>query len=123
VLLDAFSVDPDRRPGIEAETAASLGHAALTYYLASLDGNPAAVARRATFDGASYLSSIGTATWARGLGLGRTVTAAASADAVAAGSEWTYLGVFTENDVARRAYRDVGFEQVGDPCPDLLLIG
>jgi len=123
VLLDAFSVDPDRRSGIEAETEASLGHVAFTYYLASLDGNPAAVARRATFDGASYLSSIGTATWGRGLGLGRAVTAAASADAVAAGSEWTYLGVFAENDVARRVYRDVGFAQVGDPCPDLLLVG
>jgi len=123
VLLDAFSVDPDRRSGIEAETTASLGHGAFTYYLASLDGNPAAVARRATFDGASYLSSIGTATWARGRGLGRAVTAAASADAVAAGSEWTYLGVFTENGVARRVYRDVGFAQVGDPCPDLLLVG
>lgn len=123
VLLDAFTVDSDRRAGIEAETAASLGHEAFTYYLASLDGNPVAVARRATFDGASYLSSIGTATWARGWGLGRAVTAAASADALAAGSEWTYLGVFAENEVARRVYRDVGFAQVGDPCPDLLLIG
>jgi len=123
VLLDAFAVAPDRRSGIEAETAASLGHAFFTYYLASLDGNPAAVARRATFDGASYLSSIGTATWARGLGLGRAVTAAACADGVAAGSEWTYLGVFDENQVARHVYRDVGFAQVGDPCPDLLLVG
>ena len=42
------------------------GTRAFTYYLLRLDGNPAAVARRATFDGASYLSSIGTATWARG---------------------------------------------------------
>lgn len=123
VLLDAFSVEPDRRSGIEAETTASLGHASCTYYLARLDGNPAAVARRATFDGASYLSSIGTATWARGRGLGRAVTAAASADALAAGSEWTYLGVFNENQVARRVYHDVGFAQVGDPCPDLLLVG
>ena len=123
VLLDAFGVDPDRRSGIEAETAASMGHAAFTYYLATLDGNPAAVARRATFDGASYLSSIGTAEWARGWGLGRAVTAAASVDAVDAGSEWTYLGVFNDNDVAKRVYHDVGFIQVGAACPDLLLIG
>jgi ribosomal protein S18 acetylase RimI-like enzyme len=123
VLLDAFSVDSDRRAGIEAETAASLGHAAFTYYLASLDGNPAAVARRATFDGASYLSSIGTASWARGRGFGRVVTAAASVDAVEAGSAWTYLGVFADNEVAQRVYRNVGFAQVGDPCPDLLLVG
>lgn len=123
VLLDAFAVDPDRRSGIEAETVASLGHPAFTYYLVRLDGNPAAVARRATFEGASYLSSVGTATWARGRGLGRAVTAAASADATAAGSEWTYLGVFNENHVARRVYRDVGYAQVGHPCPDLLLTG
>jgi ribosomal protein S18 acetylase RimI-like enzyme len=123
VLLDAFGVDAERRAGIEAETAASLGHGAFTYYLLSLDGNPASVARRATFDGASYLSSIGTADWARGWGLGRAVTAAACVDAEAAGSEWTYLGVFADNDIARRVYLDVGFAQVGDACPDLLLIG
>ena len=35
----------------------------------SLQGRPAAVARRATFDKVSYLSSIGTAGWARGRGL------------------------------------------------------
>jgi ribosomal protein S18 acetylase RimI-like enzyme len=123
VLLDAFGVDPDRRAGIEGETTASLGHDAFTYYLLRLDGNPASVARRATFDGASYLSSIGTATWARGWGLGRAVTAAASLDAIGEGSDWTYLGVFNENEVARRVYADVGFAQVGDACPDLLLIG
>ena len=123
VLLDAFGVDPDRRGGIVAETAASMGHAAFTYYLATLDGNPAAVARRATFDGASYLSSIGTAEWARGWGLGRALTAAASVDAVDEGSTWTYLGVFNDNDVAKRVYRDVGFTQIGAACPDLLLIG
>lgn len=123
VLSDAFEVDPDRRAGIEAETAASLGHAAFTYYLITLGGSPAAVARRATFDGASYLSSIGTASWARGRGLGRAVTAAATMDAVAEGSAWTHLGVFDDNEVAKRVYRDVGFVQIGDPCPDLLLIG
>lgn len=123
VLLDAFGVDPERRAAIEAETTASLAHDAFTYYLLRLDGNPASVARRATFDGASYLSSIGTATWARGWGLGRAVTAAATVDAVAGGSDWTYLGVFNENDVAQRVYADVGFAQVGDACPDLLLIG
>jgi Acetyltransferase (GNAT) family len=123
VLLDAFGVEADRRSGIEAETAASLGNQAFTYYLLTLDGNPASVARRATFDGASYLSSIGTAGWARGRGLGRAVTAAACVDALAAGSQWTYLGVFNDNDVARRVYLDVGFAQVGDASPDLLLIG
>jgi ribosomal protein S18 acetylase RimI-like enzyme len=122
VLLDAFEVEPERRAAIEAETVASLGHPSFTYYLARLDGEPAAVARRATFDGASYLSSIGTAGWARQQGLGRLVTVSAVADAVTAGSEWTYLGVFTDNTGAIDLYRSVGFERVGAPSADLLLV-
>ncbi len=123
VLGDAFHVDDERRPGVEAETAASLANAAFTHYLARIDGQPAAVARRATFDGASYLSSIGTAGWARGRGLGEMVTMAAAADAVASDSEWIYLGVFADNEVAIRLYRRAGFEMLGDPAPDLFLLG
>lgn len=123
VLCDAFRVEDARRPGVEAETAASLANAAFTHYLARIDGRPAAVARRATFEGASYLSSIGTASWARGRGLGELVTLAAAADAVEADSEWVYLGVFADNEVAIRLYRRTGFEMVGEPAPDLLLLG
>jgi ribosomal protein S18 acetylase RimI-like enzyme len=122
VLLDAFEVDPERRAGIEGETVTSLGHPSFTHYLLRLDGVPAAVARRATFDGVSYLSSIGTAGWARGRGFGTIVTQLATADALAAGSEWTDLGVFVENAVAIGVYERSGFELVGGPCPDLLLI-
>ena len=122
VLLDAFEVDPERRPGILDETLASLAHPWFTHYLLRSDGRPAAVARRATFDGASYLSSIGTAGWARGRGFGALVTRAAAADGVAAGSEWVYLGVFAENAVAIGVYERSGFERVGESCPDLLLV-
>jgi ribosomal protein S18 acetylase RimI-like enzyme len=122
VLADAFDVSADRRPGVMAETLTSLDQRTFTHYLARLDGRPAAVARRATFDGISYLSSIGTAAWARGRGLGRVVTAVASSDAIAAGSEWTHLGVFADNRAALRLYHDLGFELVGAPCPDLLLV-
>jgi FR47-like protein len=123
ILCDAFDVEAERRQGVEAETAASLANPAFMHYLVRVDRQPAAVARRATFEGASYLSSIGTATWARGRGLGELVTLAATADAIAAGSEWTYLGVFADNEVARRLYRNAGFELVGQPVPDLLLVG
>ena len=122
VLLDAFEVEPERRAAIEAETVASLGHPSFTHYLVRLDGEPAAVARRATFDGASYLSSIGTASWARQRGLGRLVTVSAVADAVMAGSEWTYLGVFADNTGAIGLYRSIGFERVGRSSPDLLFV-
>ncbi len=123
ILSDAFDVEAHRRTGVEAETAASLANPAFMHYLARLDGEPAAVARRATFDGASYLSSIGTASWARGRGLGELVTLAAAGDALAAGSDWIYLGVFSENEGAIRLYRNAGFEMVGRPAPDLLLVG
>lgn len=122
VLADAFDVGSDRRLGVTAETVTSLARSTFTHYLARWEGRPVAVARRATFDGLSYLSSIGTATWGRGRGFGRIVTALASSDAVAAGSEWTHLGVFADNRGAIRLYRDLGFDRVGDACPDLLLI-
>jgi ribosomal protein S18 acetylase RimI-like enzyme len=122
VLLDAFEVDPERRHGIEDETLTSLAHPWFTHYLVRTNGRPAAVARRATFDGASYLSSIGTAGWARGRGFGSLVTRAAAADGIAAGSEWVYLGVFAENIAAIGVYERSGFERVGESCPDLLLV-
>ena len=122
VLLDAFEVDAERRSGIERETVASLAHPWFTHYLVLADGRPAAVARRATFDGASYLSSIGTAVWARGRGLGTYVTTLASTDALAAASEWIYLGVFADNRDAIRVYERCGFARVGQPSPDMLLL-
>jgi GNAT superfamily N-acetyltransferase len=122
VLADAFDVVAEREDGVRAETRVSLGHPWFTHYLVRHDGRPAAVARRATFDGLSYLSSIGTARWARGRGLGRLVTAAASRDAIQAGSELTYLGVFTDNRGAIRLYEGLGFDRVGEPGPDLLLV-
>ncbi len=122
VLVDAFDVGSDRRPGVTTETIASLGRVTFTHYLARREGRPVAVARRATFDRISYLSSIGTCTAARGGGFGRLVTAAAAGDAVAAGSDWTHLGVFSDNREAIRLYRGLGFERVGEPCPDLLLV-
>jgi ribosomal protein S18 acetylase RimI-like enzyme len=122
VLLEAFDVEEERRPGVEAETVASLAHPWFTHYLVRLDGQPAAVARRATFEGASYLSSIGTARWARGRGLGSLVTSLATLDGLAADSEWVYLGVFADNAPAIGIYERSGFVRVGGSCPDLLLV-
>jgi ribosomal protein S18 acetylase RimI-like enzyme len=121
VLAESFEVDPDRRSTIEAETAAWLAHPALHVTLARVDGEPAAVAKRATFDGATYLSSIGTRPAFRGRGLGSLVTAAAARDGVAEGSRWTYLGVFSTNDGARRMYERLGFVVIGGEAPDLIL--
>ena len=123
VLLVAFGVGTDRRPGLLAETRASLADARFTHYLVRRGDGPVAVARRATFDGISYLSSIGTVEAARGLGLGRFVTASAMVDAAAAGSAWIHLGVFADNVPARRLYEGLGFVMSGDPGPDMIFVG
>ncbi len=123
VLLVAFDVGDDRRPGLLAETRTSLADARFTHYLVRRGDAPVAVARCATFDGISYLSSIGTIDSARGLGLGRFVTASAMVDAAAAGSEWIHLGVYADNEPARRLYEGLGFVMSGDPGPDMIFVG
>jgi len=121
VLLDAFEMGESLRATLEFETGAAIADSRFTHYLARIEGRPAAVAKRGTFDGASYLSSIGTAAWAQRRGLGSLVTRLAAADAIAAGSDWTYLGVFAENVAAASIYRHAGFVRVGQSCPDMIL--
>jgi ribosomal protein S18 acetylase RimI-like enzyme len=55
------------------------------------------------------------------MGLGRLVTDVAIEESLALGSRWTYLGVFSDNDVARQLYERLGFVMIGGPSPDLLL--
>lgn len=123
VLFDAFGVGGARRDGIAAETMASLADPRFMHYLVRHAGEPVAVARRATFDGLSYLSSIGTVDRARGHGFGRLVTASALLDAVEAPSEWVHLGVFADNRPAIGLYERLGFVMSGDPGPDMMLTG
>jgi ribosomal protein S18 acetylase RimI-like enzyme len=121
VLAEAFRVETYRIRAIEEETLALLGRDVFHAVLIRVDGEPAATARRTTFAGASYLSSIGTRPAFQGRGLGRIATEVALIDAVAAGSRWTYLGVFDDNLVAKRMYESLGFVVLGGPAPDLLL--
>jgi ribosomal protein S18 acetylase RimI-like enzyme len=121
VLVASFAVERERRVAIELEALQGLQLDAYHAILVRVDGQPAAVARRTTFAGASYLSSIGTRPGFRGRGLGRLVTSLAVADSLADASRWTYLGVFEENTVARGMYEGLGFAVVGGPAPDLLL--
>jgi ribosomal protein S18 acetylase RimI-like enzyme len=121
VLVDAFDVESDRRAAIQQETEAMFDLSDVHACLIRVDGEPAAAAKRATFGGATYLSSIGTRTEFRGRGLGELATATVTADAASEGSRWTYLGVFAGNDVAIRLYERLGFVRLGPPAPDLLL--
>ena len=123
VLMAAFTVDAERRAGVVAETLASLADPRFMHYLVRRDGMPVAVARRATFDGISYLSSIGAVDAARGLGFGRLVTASAMVDGFAEGNEWVHLGVYADNVPARRLYESLGLQMAGEPGPDMILLG
>ena len=123
VLFDAFGVGAARRDGIAAETRASLGDTRFTHYLVRRDGQPVAVARRATFDGLSYLSSIGTVEAARGHGFGRLVTASALIDALDDRSQWVHLGVFADNRPAIALYERLGFMAGMEPGSDMVLVG
>lgn len=121
VLTESFGVEPGRRVALAAELRTSFGQPAQHTVLIRIGDVPAAVARRATFDGLTYLSSIGTRPGFRNRGLGTLVTAIATADAVAAGSRLIHLAVQAENRPARTMYERLGYRIVGDPTPDLLL--
>jgi ribosomal protein S18 acetylase RimI-like enzyme len=121
VLAEAFTIERMHADAIEADTWAAMSNPSFHAILVCVDGEPAATVRRTTFDGASYLSSIGTRPEFRGRGLGALVTSLAARDAMAA-SRFTYLGVFSENEVARRLYARLGFVPIGGPAPDLLLM-
>jgi ribosomal protein S18 acetylase RimI-like enzyme len=118
---EAFGVDPGGRGSIVDDFLGVLDFPGFRAYLARVDGEPAAIAKSTTFEGATYLSTIGTRPSYRGRGLAQVVTAAAVVDALAAGSEWTYLGVFEANLTARRLYERLGFEAIGEPAGDWLL--
>jgi ribosomal protein S18 acetylase RimI-like enzyme len=121
VLAEAFTIEQMVVDAIEADTRAAMDSASFHALLVRVDGEPAATVRRTTFDGASYLSSIGTRPAFRGRGLGRLVTALAAQESLDAGSGVTYLGVFAENEVAQGLYARLGFVPIGGPGPDLLL--
>jgi ribosomal protein S18 acetylase RimI-like enzyme len=121
VLADAFGVDANRRVALEHDVLACVSRPGCAVVVVAVDGIPAAIARRATTDTGSYLSSIGTRPAFRGRGLGALATALAVRDALAAGSEVIHLAVEAENDDALRLYERLGFATVGGAAPDLLL--
>jgi ribosomal protein S18 acetylase RimI-like enzyme len=108
LLVAAFRVDPLVRGRLAVDLLRSLAAPELTLYLARVDGIPVAAAKRLSFDGASYLSSIGTRPGWQGRGIGE-------------GDGWIYLGVFSENRRARALYERLGFAALGGPAGDYLL--
>lgn len=122
VLTGAFGYDDAAARVASAEdTRRFLGVGGCHLVLVREDGRVVAAGKRATFDGASYLSSIGTLPGSAGRGFGSLVTDALVADSRAAGARHVYLAVRVTNDRAIELYRRRGFEPYGEPAGELVL--
>jgi ribosomal protein S18 acetylase RimI-like enzyme len=121
VLVDAFGVEPARQIALENDVLACISRPGCAMLLIRVDGEPVAIARRATNDEGSYLSSIGTRPAFRRRGLGALATLLGVRDALAEGGPTVHLAVESDNEAARLLYEKLGFVIVGSPAPDLLL--
>jgi ribosomal protein S18 acetylase RimI-like enzyme len=121
VLEDAFGVDPGRRVALENDVLACVSRPGCSILLIRVDGEPAAIARRAETGDGSYLSSIGTRPQFRRRGLSSLATALLVADALEVASPVVHLSVEVDNDPGLRLYETLGFAVIGEPAPDLLL--
>jgi ribosomal protein S18 acetylase RimI-like enzyme len=121
VIGESFHIPGSRRRSLVAEIALTLERPNFHAYLLRVDGEPVATGERYSFDGASYLSSIGTRPEWRGRGFGGLITLALARDSLACGFDLVYLGVHTENARAIRLYERLGFAKLGPPSADMLL--
>jgi ribosomal protein S18 acetylase RimI-like enzyme len=121
VIEAAFGIPQPRRANLLREIGLTLERPDFHAYLVTVEGEPVATGQRYTFDGASYLSSIGTRPQWRGLGLGTHLTQLLAAESVEAGVELIYLGVYADNPRAVRLYERLGFAILGGISADLLL--
>jgi ribosomal protein S18 acetylase RimI-like enzyme len=120
VLAESFGAPPGRAEQLAADLRVTLEDSRVVLVLVRVDGEPAACAKATTFDGYSYLSSIGTRSAFRGRGLAALATRHAMAVAGASEKGRAYLGVFSDNEPALRLYTRLGFASVGE-SPDMLL--
>ncbi len=120
VVAEAFGISADRARALGAEIAADVEDPTADVRLIRVDGVPAAVGRRHGMDRMSYLSAIGVRSAYQGLGLGEAVTRALVEEALLAGHDLIYLGVYTDNERAARMYQRVGFANLGGMAPEFL---
>ena len=120
VLAESFGALPGRAEQLAADLRLTLDDPRVVLVLVRVDGEPAASAKATTFDGFTYLSSIGTRDAYRGRGLAGLATRHAMAVVGAREAGRTYLGVFSDNAPALQLYTRLGFASVGE-SPDMLL--
>ena len=61
-----------------------------------------------------HLHGLGVRPTARGRGIGAALTATATRAGLAAGASWVSLGLYADNDAARRIYRRLGYVTEGE---------
>jgi ribosomal protein S18 acetylase RimI-like enzyme len=120
VLAEAFGALPGRAAELAADLRLTLDDPRVLLVIVRVDGEPAACAKATTFDGLTYLSSVGTRAAFRGRGLAGLATRHAMAVSGAREPGTAYLGVFSGNEPALRLYTRLGFASVGE-SPDMLL--
>jgi ribosomal protein S18 acetylase RimI-like enzyme len=121
VIGESFHIPDIRRANLVAEISLTLAQPRFHAYLIRIEGEAVATGERYTFDGASYISSIGTRPAWRGRGFGQHITRALAIDSIASGMDLIYLGVYAENAGAIRLYERLGFEVLGPRSADMLL--
>ncbi|MGA3058665.1 MAG: GNAT family N-acetyltransferase [Candidatus Limnocylindrales bacterium] len=121
VISQSFGIPANRRANLIAEISLTLQQPRFHAYIIRVDGEPVATGERYTFDGASYISSIGTRPEWRGRGLGGHITMALARDSLASGVDLVYLGVYADNSKAIRLYDRLGFGLLGARSADMLL--
>ena len=119
VLAESFGALPGRAAQLAGDLRVTLPDPRVALVLVRVGGEPAAAAKATTFDGFTYLSSIGTRDAFRGRGLAALATRHAINLAGAGAAGRAYLGVFSGNEAAIRLYTRLGFATVGE-SPDLL---
>jgi ribosomal protein S18 acetylase RimI-like enzyme len=120
VLAESFGSAPARAVELADDLRRTLDDPRVVLALVRVDGEPAAAAKATTFDGLTYLSSIGTRNAFRGRGLAGIATRHAIVNSGPQRPGSAYLGVFSGNEPALRLYTRLGFASVGE-SPDLLL--
>jgi ribosomal protein S18 acetylase RimI-like enzyme len=120
VIGESFDIPSARHANLVREIGLTLGRPDFHGYVITVDGEPVATGQRYTFDGASYLSSIGTRPGWRGRGYGAHVTRVLVGDSRAEGVDLIYLGVYADNTAAIRLYQRLGFAILGGQSADML---
>ena len=121
VIGESFHIPESRHSNLIAEVELTLQQPSFHAYLLRIDGEPVATGERYSFDGASYLSSIGTRPAWRGRGFGSLITRALARDSVVGGFDLVYLGVYADNARAIRLYERLGFATLGSCSAEMLL--